>query len=228
MGSPVRIGVLALQGDVAEHALALAEAGAEVVRVLHAADLAGLDGLVIPGGESTTIGKLVVEHGLVEPIRAMGRSGRPLWGTCAGMILLADRADGPQPAVGGLDVTVLRNAFGRQVQSFEADLPLRGIDGAATFRAVFIRAPAVTTVGQGVEVLAALAPDRIVAVRQGHILATAFHPELTDDRRVHRLFLSLAGGAAPRRAGRRRRPGQEGAADGSQAQRAARKQEGVD
>lgn len=186
-----RIGILALQGDVAEHARALADVGADVVYVRQAGDADDLDGLVLPGGESTTIGQLAVDYGLVVPIRAMIERGSAVWGTCAGMILLADRADGPQPLVGGLDVTVLRNAFGRQRQSFEADLPVRGLDGATPFRGVFIRAPAVTEVGPDVEVLAALAPDRIVAVRQGRLLATAFHPELTNDRRLHRLFMSL-------------------------------------
>lgn len=218
-----RVGILALQGDVAEHAAMLRRCGVEPVRVRRPGDLAGLDALVLPGGESTTIGKLAVDYGLVEPLRDFVRSGKPVWGTCAGLILLARDAGHAQPLVGGLDVRVERNAFGRQVDSFETDLEIAGIDGGP-FHAVFIRAPAITAVGPGVEVLARLdegrvepgevdgrmdaekadgrANDvqtgegsadrgRIVAVRQGHILGTAFHTELGEDLRWHRLFLGL-------------------------------------
>lgn len=189
-----RVGVLAIQGDVAEHEAALRRLGVSSVRVRRTADLADLDGLILPGGESTTIGRLMAEAGLVAPVRSFIAAGRPVWGTCAGLILLAARTDGPQEVVGGLDITVRRNAFGRQVDSFEMDLELRGVPGAEPFRAVFIRAPAVTAVGPAVDVLAQLAPDRIVAVRQGHVLGTAFHPELTADDRLHRLFLALGTG----------------------------------
>jgi 5'-phosphate synthase pdxT subunit len=186
-----RVGVLALQGDVAEHEAALRRVGATPVRVRRAADLEGLDALVLPGGESTTIGQLATDFGLVEPLRAFVRSGRPVWGTCAGLILLAEDAGRDQPLVGGLDVRAERNAFGRQVDSFEIDLPIAAL-GAEPFRAVFIRAPSVATVGRGVEVLARLDDGTIVAVRQGSILATAFHPELTGDDRLHKLFLAQA------------------------------------
>jgi 5'-phosphate synthase pdxT subunit len=187
----LRVGVLALQGDVAEHVSALARLGVEAVRVRRAADLAGLDGLIMPGGESTTIGQLAQERGLVEPLRRLVADGRPVWGTCAGMILLAEDVGRQQPLVGGLDVTVSRNHFGRQTESFEVDLPIAGLAGAP-FRAVFIRAPAITRAGPDVEVLARLEGGEIVAVRQGRLLATAFHPELTDDLRLHRLFVELA------------------------------------
>jgi 5'-phosphate synthase pdxT subunit len=195
-----RVGVLALQGDVREHAVALADAGAEAVPVKRAADLAGLDGIVVPGGESTTIGKLLTIFGLLDPLRAAIRDGLPAYGSCAGMILLADEVlDGlpGQPTIGGLDVTVRRNAFGRQVDSFETDLDVAGIEGGP-LHAVFIRAPWVERVGDGVEVLAT-ASGHPVAVRQGHLLATSFHPELTGDRRVHALFVStLVGGRTSR------------------------------
>ena len=187
-----RVGVLALQGDVREHALALAGAGAEPVPVKRAAELAGLDGIVIPGGESTTIGRLLGIFGLLEPLRDAIRAGLPAYGSCAGMILLADRVlDGrpDQPTVGALDVTVRRNAFGRQVDSFETDLDMAGVDGGPV-HAVFIRAPWVEEAGEGVQVLAEAA-GHPVAVRQGHVLATSFHPELTGDRRVHEYFVRM-------------------------------------
>lgn len=188
----MRVGVLALQGDVAEHATALRRCGAVAVGVRRPADLAGLDALVLPGGESTTIGQLAVDYGLVAPLRDFVASGKPVWGTCAGLILLARDAGHAQPLVGGLDVRVDRNAFGRQVDSFETDLDVVGLAGGP-FRAVFIRAPAVVETGPGVEVLARLdGSGPIVAVRQGAILGTAFHAELGDDLRVHRLFLGLA------------------------------------
>lgn len=185
-----RVGVLALQGDVAEHAGALARCGVAAVRVRRPADLAGLEALVLPGGESTTIGQLAVDYGLVQPLRDFVASGKPVWGTCAGLILLARDAGHAQPLVGGLDVRVDRNAFGRQVASFETDLDVAGLAGGP-FRAVFIRAPAVVEAGPGVDVLARLDDGPIVAVRQGAILGTAFHAELGDDLRVHRLFLGM-------------------------------------
>jgi len=194
-----RIGVLALQGDFREHARALRRLGVEASEVRLPHHLAGLDGLILPGGESTTMGKLAVEFGLLEPLRGLAASGLPMWGTCAGLILLARDAGHDQPLVGALDVTVQRNAFGRQVDSFEADLNVPALaDPRPPFRAVFIRAPLITRIGPDVEVLARL--DRaegrtgeIVAVRQGHLLATAFHPELTDDGRFHSYFLTLMG-----------------------------------
>ena len=191
------IGVLALQGDVREHLRMLTECGARAVAVRRPHELDDVDGLVIPGGESTTIIKLADAFELSEPLRKRLADGLPAFGTCAGMIMLADRiVDGidGQQTFGGMDMTVRRNAFGRQVDSFEADLELRGLQ--APFRAVFIRAPWVERVGPGVTVLgrvpAAGTPDaRIVAVRQGNLLATAFHPELAGDLRVHRLFVEL-------------------------------------
>jgi 5'-phosphate synthase pdxT subunit len=195
--SAPRIGVLALQGDVREHVTALRAQGAEAVPVRRPEELAGVDGLVLPGGESTTIVKLAARFGLLEPLRAAVRSGLPVYGSCAGMILLADRIlDAPddQETIGGLDVTVRRNAFGRQVDSFESDIVFEGLDGGPV-HAVFIRAPWVEKAGHGVEVLGrvvgGVADGRIVAVRQANLVATSFHPELTGDRRVHALFVDL-------------------------------------
>ncbi|MGE3664871.1 MAG: pyridoxal 5'-phosphate synthase glutaminase subunit PdxT [Pseudonocardia sp.] len=195
------IGVLALQGDVREHVAALTAAGARAVPVRRAAELDAVDGLVIPGGESTTISRLLVTFELLEPLRARIAAGMPAYGSCAGMILLATEVlDGrpDQEQLGGLDVVVRRNAFGRQVDSFEADLPVDGVGGGPV-RAVFIRAPWVEKAGADVEVLATIpdtvdataAAGRIVAVRQGGILATAFHPELTGDGRIHELFARM-------------------------------------
>ena len=194
------IGVLALQGDVREHVGALEASGARAVLVRRERELADLDGIVLPGGESTTIDKLLRAFDLAEPVRARLRAGMPAYGSCAGMIMLADRvADGieGQVTLGGLDVTVRRNAFGRQVDSFEAAVEMRGIEGEP-FHAVFIRAPWVEDLGAEVEVAgrveaasAASAVGRIVAVRQGRLLATSFHPELTGDQRVHALFVSI-------------------------------------
>jgi pyridoxal 5'-phosphate synthase pdxT subunit len=192
-----RVGVLALQGDFREHIRALLRLGVEATEVRLPGQLAGLDGLILPGGESTTMGKLAVEFGLLEPLRGLAAGGLPMWGTCAGLILLARDAGRSQPLIGALDVTVQRNAFGRQLQSFETDLTLPALaDPKAPFRAVFIRAPLITDVGPGVEVLARLdgaegRAGEIVAVRQSRLLATAFHPELTDDDRFHRYFLSF-------------------------------------
>jgi len=192
-----RVGVLALQGDVREHDRALRAAGAVPSPVRRAADLVGLDGLVLPGGESTTISRLLEVFGLLEPLRAQVAAGLPVYGSCAGMILLADEVlDGrpDQQGVGGLDVVVRRNAFGRQVDSFETDLPFAGVGDV---HAVFIRAPWVERAGERAEVLARVPDDgspaagRVVAVRQGHVLATSFHPELTGDDRVHRLFVDM-------------------------------------
>lgn len=195
-----RYGVLALQGAFAEHVQVLCGLGMEAVEVRLPDQLAGLDGLIIPGGESTTIGKLAVAYGLVEPIRRMAEQGLPLWGTCAGMILMAKDIGRDQPLLGLMDIVVKRNAFGRQVDSFEADLVVPELDAVSTgeekgtpFRAVFIRAPVIESVGNGVMDLARLGGDRsIVAARQGNLLATAFHPELSGDTRFHRLFLSMA------------------------------------
>lgn len=214
----ITIGVLALQGDVREHRAALEAAGARTVGVRRPEELAAVDGLVLPGGESTTIDKLLRVFDLDEPLRARIGDGLPVYGSCAGMILLADRILGgttDQRTLGGLDVTVRRNAFGRQVDSFETDLEFAGVssrgagpegdDGSDAVHAVFIRAPWVEDVGPGVEVLAripdheapgipAAAAGRIVAVQQGSLLATSFHPEISGDARVHELFVRIAKG----------------------------------
>jgi 5'-phosphate synthase pdxT subunit len=187
-----RVGVLALQGDTREHLAALVEAGAEAITVRRRAELDSVDALVIPGGESTAMSKLLREFELLEPLRARLADGMPAYGSCAGMILLATEiADAGVPGrealpLGGIDMTVRRNAFGRQVDSFEDDISFDGLD--APVHAVFIRAPWVERVGPSVEVLARAA-GHPVAVRQGKTLATAFHPEMTGDRRVHRLFV---------------------------------------
>ena len=191
------IGVLALQGDVKEHEVALQAVGARTVRVRSAADLSGIDGLVIPGGESTTMSNLAIRAGLFEPLRSASSAGLPMYGSCAGMIMLADRVTDARPdqqTIGGLDVTVRRNAFGRQVDSFEIDLDVPVV-GTTPFKAVFIRAPLVESTGPEVEVLSILRRDgaagTIVAVRQGVRLATSFHPELTGDTRIHDLFVQI-------------------------------------
>jgi 5'-phosphate synthase pdxT subunit len=184
---PAGVGVLALQGDFREHLATLATLGAEGIEVRTPEQLEAVDALIIPGGESTTIGKLAVRFGLMEPLRQRIEAGMPVYGTCAGMILLArEVTDGEQPLVGALDVVIERNAFGRQNDSFEEELAIDGLD--APFRAVFIRAPWVAKVGEGVEVLASV-DDHPVVVRQGHILASAFHPELTGDHRLHQMML---------------------------------------
>ncbi|MBA4609325.1 pyridoxal 5'-phosphate synthase glutaminase subunit PdxT [Aeromicrobium sp. Marseille-Q0843] len=190
------IGVFALQGDVREHLAALERLGVEAFTVRRPAELARCDGLIVPGGESTTMYKLARTFELLEPLRQRVKEGMPTFGTCAGMIMLADRIrDGApgQETIGGLDVTVRRNAFGRQVDSFEVDLDLEGVDRSV--HAVFIRAPWVEEIGPGVEVLAEVpsgeAAGRIVAVRQGPLMATSFHPEVGDDDRVHGLFVDL-------------------------------------
>ena len=187
-----RIGVLALQGDVREHLHVLETLGARPVAVRRPSELASVDGLVLPGGESTTMAKLARIFELLEPLRARVAEGLPMFGTCAGMILLADRIEGGvvgQETLGGLDITVRRNAFGRQVDSFEEDIEFVGLDGGPV-RAVFIRAPWVEDAGDGVDVLARAA-GKIVAVRQGALLATSFHPEVTGDTRVHELFVEM-------------------------------------
>lgn len=222
------VGVLALQGDVREHVAALEACGARAVPVRRPTELAELDGLVLPGGESTTIDKLSRMFGLAAPLKERIADGFPVYGSCAGMILLADRIADPardragvaQQSFGGIDMTVRRNAFGRQVESFETDLDFAGLerlppsaesagpDGGAPVHAVFIRAPWVEKVGENVEVLASVrvppghtapdvAPDsRIVAVRSGSLLATSFHPEVTGERRIHELFIQLIKGEA--------------------------------
>lgn len=193
-----KYGVLALQGDFFEHIQVLRRLGVEAREVRLPEHLEGLDGLIIPGGESTTIGKLAVAYHLVEPIRRMAKEGIPIWGTCAGMILLAKDVGQDQPLIGAMDITVKRNAFGRQVDSFETDLFIPALDVVSTveergkpFRAIFIRAPYIQKVGHGVEELAHLADGTVVAARQGNLLATAFHPELADDTRFHRYFLNM-------------------------------------
>ena len=193
MTSRPRIGVLALQGDVREHARVLTDLGAEVTLVRRPHELAAADGLVIPGGESSVIDKLSRAFGMREPVRAAIADGMPVYGTCAGLILLADRlVDGieGQQTFGGLDVTVRRNAFGSQVDSFEVDLDVPVL-GTPAVHAVFIRAPLVEDAGDHVEPLAALDDGRVVAVRQGPILGTSFHPEVTGDDRFHALFLGM-------------------------------------
>jgi pyridoxal 5'-phosphate synthase pdxT subunit len=191
------IGVLALQGDVREHLAALERVGAAGRALRREAELDGLDGIVLPGGESTTMDKLMRAFGLRDPLRAALGAGLPAYGSCAGMILLADRVlDGPpdQETLGGIDMTVRRNAFGRQVASFEGDVEMAGVAGGP-LHGVFIRAPWVEDVGPAVEVLARVeegeAAGRIVAVRQGSLLATSFHPEMTGDGRVHELFVRI-------------------------------------
>jgi 5'-phosphate synthase pdxT subunit len=193
-----RVGVLSLQGDVAEHEEAVRRCGAEPRRVRRSGELEGLAALIVPGGESTTIGKMASDYGLIDPLRSFVASGRPVMGTCAGLILLADDADHPQPLVGGLDAKVRRNAFGRQVDSFELDLAIEGI-GPPTFRAVFIRSPAITCVGPRASVIARLEDGTIVGVRQDNVIGVSFHPELTDDIRLHRLLLTAAKGLVGQR-----------------------------
>jgi 5'-phosphate synthase pdxT subunit len=208
----IRIGVLALQGDFREHIRAMQRLGVQAHPVRLPKDLAGVDALIIPGGESTAIGKLMVAYDLVQPIRDLIAAGTPVWGTCAGLILLAretDNAMAGQPLLATMNIRVLRNAFGAQRESFETDLRIPAL-GEAPYHAVFIRGPVVESAGEGVEALARLAPDEaaqhvantaathdtdkvadIVAVRQGNLLGTAFHPEVTDDLRFHEYFLGI-------------------------------------
>ena len=196
---PPRIGVLAVQGAVREHVRAIRDIGAEPVEVRLPRDLVDLDALILPGGESTTMRRLIDAYGLREPIAALARGGAPVLGTCAGMILLAERiADGPdEPYFGLLDIGVRRNGYGRQVDSFETELDVPAL-GEEPLHGVFIRAPQVTDVGPVTEVLARDADGRPVAVRQGRVLATAFHPELSGDRRLHRLLAEMVGEGARR------------------------------
>lgn len=188
----MKIGVLALQGAVAEHIRSLESAGAEAVAIKWPEQLHDLDGLVIPGGESTTIGKLMRKYHFVEPIQMFAKQGKPLFGTCAGLIILAKHILGNQgqeePHLGLMDIEVRRNAFGRQRESFEASLAVKGIDEPVT--AVFIRAPLIEAVHGDVEVLSTV-NDEIVLARQGHLLACSFHPELTEDKRLHQYFIEI-------------------------------------
>lgn len=194
----MRVGVLALQGDVREHVAMLERLGVEAVEIRSVEELESTDGMVIPGGESTTIGRLALIYGLIEPLRERIEAGMPVLGTCAGLIFLASATTGPdQPQLGALDVVVERNAFGRQVESFEADLSVRGLD--APVHAVFIRAPWIFKVGGAVEILAtvhdpATSEERAVFVRQDNVLATSFHPELTSDTRIHGMLVALVEG----------------------------------
>ena len=185
----MKIGVLALQGDFAEHVTMLKRLDVEPIEVRLPSHLGGLDGLIMPGGESTTFAKLAVRFGLMEPLRAFIRSGKPTWGTCAGLIFLAKDVGRNQPTLAMMGITVKRNAFGRQVDSFIAPLAIKGIEGL--YQAVFIRAPMIESVGDGVDVLARLPDATIVAARQSNMLVTSFHPELTQDTRIHALFLTM-------------------------------------
>ena len=194
-GRPL-VGVLALQGDVAEHRATLERLGARTRAVKLPADLQGLSGLILPGGESTTMGKLMRRFDLLEPIRSAARRGLPMYGTCAGMILLSNdirNSADDQPVIGGMDIGITRNAFGSQVDSFETDLEIPVLSGGL-FHAVFIRAPVICSVGSGVQVLACLTDNTPVAARQESMLVSAFHPELTQDTRMHELFLDMVGG----------------------------------
>ena len=190
----MKIGVLALQGDFLEHQQALGRLAVESYQVRTAAELAGLNGLIIPGGESTVIGKLSHDFELLEPLRLFAKE-HAVWGTCAGSIFLSKDARREQPLLGMMDITVARNAFGRQVDSFEVDLVIPALKTKTgenpPFHAIFIRAPLIESVGKDVEVISALPDGRVVAARQGNWLATAFHPELTGDDRLHRFFLEM-------------------------------------
>lgn len=189
---PARVGILAIQGDVEAHARALARLGAEAVPVLHEAELEGLDALILPGGESTTIAKGIERQKLWEPLRAFARSGRTVFGTCAGAILLAKQVErSPVPTLGLLDVVAVRNAYGTQVDSFATEVDADATPGLAGLRCVFIRAPQLRPTSRSVEVLARV-DGRPVLVREGNLLAATFHPELTDDPRVHALVLKSA------------------------------------
>jgi len=187
------IGVLALQGDFEEHCAMLNRRGVQSREVRLPRDLAGLSALIIPGGESTTLGKLATEFSLMEPLReAAGHI--PIWGTCAGLVFMATRVGTDQPVLGVLDIVVSRNAFGRQIDSFEEDLTISGIEGGP-FKGIFIRAPLITWVGPAAEPICCLHDGRVVAVRQNRHMATSFHPELTNDDRLHNYFLQLAASA---------------------------------
>lgn len=191
----MKIGVLALQGDFAEHIVMLKRLGVETSEVRLPENLKSLDGLIIPGGESTTIGKLATDFGLIEPLREFGKT-HAIWGTCAGAIFLSKDVSRHQPLLGLMNIKVARNAFGRQVDSFEADLDIHELKQAADtshpYHAVFIRAPIIESVSGDAKILSSLPDGRIVAAQEGHLLATSFHPELTGDTRFHEYFLSLA------------------------------------
>jgi pyridoxal 5'-phosphate synthase pdxT subunit len=191
-GNNTTIGVLALQGAVREHLEMIEQCGARGVGIKRPSGLNGVNGLIIPGGESTTIGKLIDEYGFAPELKKLGQSGMPIYGTCAGLIILSQRVNGRHGSVLGLaDVTVERNAFGRQVDSFEKDIPVRGIeDEDRPFRAVFIRAPLIEEIGPEVEAMASV-EEGVVMARQGTLLLGAFHPELTGDTRIHRYFLEM-------------------------------------
>ena len=189
----MNIGVLAIQGDFAEHIHMLKCLGAQTAEVRLPDHLNGLDGLIIPGGESTTIGKLAMDYGVLEPLREFGKT-HAIWGTCAGAIFLSKDARRNQPLLGIMDIIVQRNAFGRQVDSFEADLTIPELGEGDPYHAIFIRAPIIESVQADAKVLATLPDGRIVAAQQGRLLATSFHPELTRDGRFHKYFLSLANG----------------------------------
>ena len=197
MASGLRTGVLALQGDFAEHIAVLKRLKVETVEVRLPRDLDGVDALIMPGGESTTFSYLMDLYHLKEPIREMARAGAPIWGTCAGLIMMARELTEDQPVpLKLMDIQVIRNAFGRQVDSFEADVEVEPL-GPEKFTAVFIRAPVIAQVGEGIRVLSRLEDGRPVAVQQGNLLGTSFHPELTDDTRLHRYFLSLVPAESP-------------------------------
>ena len=188
-----RAGVLGLQGDFIEHLRTLREMGVEAIDVRRPEQLDEVEALIVPGGESTTIGKLAAQSGIIPKLRERVAAGMPVWGTCAGAIFLAKEVPAhPHPLAGLMDITVERNAFGRQVDSFERDIAIPAI-GPEPFHAVFIRAPLISRVGPGVEVMASLDDGTVVAARQGRLMATSFHPELTPDTRLHRHFLSLVG-----------------------------------
>jgi 5'-phosphate synthase pdxT subunit len=189
----MKIGVLAIQGDFAEHIHMLKCLGAQTAEVRLPDHLNGLDGLIMPGGESTTIGKLAMDYGMLEPLREFGKT-HAIWGTCAGAIFLSKDARRNQPLLGIMDIIVQRNAFGRQVDSFEADLVIPELGEGDPYHAIFIRAPIIESVQADAKVLATLPDGRIVAAQQGKLLATSFHPELTRDGRFHKYFLSLANG----------------------------------
>jgi len=187
----MKVGILALQGAFREHKKAIEVLGHTAVEIRLPEQLEGIDGLIIPGGESTTIGKLMIEYSLLEPIKMLGQQGKPILGTCAGAVLLAKNINGSdQPRLGLMDIAVIRNGFGRQVDSFEEDLDI-DILGNPPFKAVFIRAPYITNVSPQVGILSKIDDERIVLVRQGSFLACAFHPELTDDSRIHQYFFNM-------------------------------------
>jgi pyridoxal 5'-phosphate synthase pdxT subunit len=185
----MKIGVLALQGDFQEHCVILRKLGVEATEVRLPKDLENLDGLIIPGGESTTIGKLAKWYGLFDKIKEFAET-KPIWGTCCGLVFMAREVGFDQPVLGVMDVVVERNAFGRQVDSFEVDIAIEGLEGGP-FHGVFIRGPVIRKVGGRVKILSQLPDGRIVAVQQDHLLAVSFHPELTNDLRLHKYFISL-------------------------------------